>query len=228
MGKKTPIRLHLKKIIDSLRQGKKTYSELKKLGIPEKSLDRALKEHLQYWGLAEKKDNYWIWHENFRVFNSEGELERAVKHSMDLLPAFEKIRNFRFNFQDPLYKAAKEHLKSYPETYQKLGKLEAIVNEKNKELIKKYSQSVIDTYYIDDPFGIIPFMLKWPASDPETAATKAKVMKDLKSFLEPYFEIYREFSGELSLLELKINMGTPLEGWCDLCPKIEIKNVGGK
>ena len=232
MVKKTPIRVHLKKIIDALREGKKTWSELANLGIPEKSLQRALKENLQYWGLAEKKDNYWIWYDNLRVFNSDQEFKVAIEHSKKLLPAFDRIKEFRFNFEDSLYLAAKEHLRSYPEIYQKLEKLEAVVNPKNKALIQKHSQSVMDRYKIDDPFVIFSFIVKWNPANSEDTTQRDRLLNELKphleSLLKPYFDIYREFSGDISLLELKIKMGTPLEGRCFLCPKVKIVNKGVK
>jgi len=41
MVRKQPIRIYIKKVIEALREGPKTWTELK-LGIPEKTLQRIL------------------------------------------------------------------------------------------------------------------------------------------------------------------------------------------
>lgn len=87
MVKRLPIRVRMKKVIDALREGKKTWSQLENLGVPEKTLHRILKDHLEYWELALKEGEYWTWYEHSRVFNSRQELDLFADHSRKLLPA---------------------------------------------------------------------------------------------------------------------------------------------
>jgi hypothetical protein len=231
MLKRTPMRVHLKKVIDVLREGKKTWSELKKLGIPEKSLERALKENLEYWGLVEKKENYWIWYDKLRVFNSNQEYKVAIEHSQKLFPAFDEIRNFIFRLQDFLYIATREHLRSYPEIYQKLEKLEEVANQETEELIQRILQSINDPHKRFDrfkyhPLQLIPFFLTWSPENPIDIETRENLASELKPILEPYFDVFRSLSGDLSFLEFQVKMGQPLEGRCSLCPKIAIRTKG--
>lgn len=87
MVKRQPMAKRAKPVIDALREGKKTWTELRKLDVPEKTLNRILKEHLEFWGLAFKEGEYWTWYEYSRVFNSRQELDLFVYHSRKLLPA---------------------------------------------------------------------------------------------------------------------------------------------
>lgn len=231
MVKKTPIRFHLKKIIDELRGGKKTWTELCKLGIPESSLLTALKEYLQYWGLAEQKGKYWIWYDNLRVFKSDQEYKVFLEHSQKLLPVFDEIRNFVFNLKAPLYVSAREHLRSYLEIYRKLEKLEEVIIPKNEELLKKILQSIKDPNkrlerFKYHPFQLIPFFLLWNPEDPIDKETRDNLAAELKPILEPYLDIFPSLSGDLKRLEIKVKMGTPLEGHCSVCPDIRIEKIG--
>ena len=227
MVKKQPIRVRGKKVIDALREGKKSWSELRKLDIPEKTLQRILQDYLQYWGLVEKKEKYWVWYEYLRVFSSEGEYKAALEHSRKLLDTFDLMKMFCFDLEDPLFLSAKEHLRSYPEIYKNLEKLEEVTSQKNEELIQRISQSINDPrkrldQYKYHPFQIIPFLLTWNPS-PDDVETRDNLVAALKPDFEDCFQTYREFSGDVSLLKLKVEMGTPLEGKCFSCPKIKIK-----
>jgi len=55
-----------------------------KLGVPEKTLDRILKDYLEYLGLAQKDGVYWVWYENKKVFQSKHDYDIALKHSRRL------------------------------------------------------------------------------------------------------------------------------------------------
>jgi len=81
MAKKLPIRVRMKTVIQALKEGNKTYTELLKLGVPEKTLDRILKDYLEYFGLAWKDGVYWVWYENKKVFQSKHDYDIALKHS---------------------------------------------------------------------------------------------------------------------------------------------------
>lgn len=225
MVKKLSIRFRIKPVIDALREGKKTWSELKELKptIPDKTLDRILKEYLQYWGLVRKKDGFWIWYENLRVFNSSHEFKLAIEHSKKMGSAFDNMLLCYFDAEDNLFNSAKEHLRTgYPEINQKLTELSELKNEKNKELLLKYSQKITNLHegcpnYEYHPFQLVDYLLSWNPK-PENLKMKNEMLKELK----PLPDIYQSFSEDISLLELKIKNGTPLEGSCFLCPKIEI------
>jgi len=86
MVKGLSIGLRGKPVIEALREGKKTWTELRKLDVPEKTLSRILKECLEYWGLVVKEGEYWTWYEHSRIFNSRQELDLFADHSKKLLP----------------------------------------------------------------------------------------------------------------------------------------------
>lgn len=224
MGKKTPIRFHLKKIIDSLRQGKKTYSELKKLGIPEKSLDRALIEYLQYWGLAENIDGYWTWYEFSRVFTPHN-FDLAMKHSERLLFQFQTlVHHPDKNSQDLEYVAMKEHLKSYPEIYSKLEEYEKAFTKMNRKLMQ--NREVLSKFYNRplDPFAFIEDYNKFKPTTPE----EEKLKDELKKEFDEFWEDYRPLKEKLYSLELSIKHWEPLEGKCSLCREVKIMEEGDK
>lgn len=205
----------MKPVIDALIEGKKTWSDLKALRvqkgeIPDKTLARLL-EDLEYWGLAkkDKESHYWIWYE--RIFRSDQEYVLAIEHSRKLVPALKNMIDVSFKFRDPLYSAAKEHLKSYPEIYRPLGKFEKVFNEENKELLQKYNPELAGS----DPFMLISIIPRLESRNPIETRT-------LLDKLKPFLDLYREFSGRICELQLKIEMGEPLEGMCHLCPRVQI------
>ena len=233
MDKTLPMKETMKPVIDALMKGQKTWSDLKTLRvqnreIADKTLDRLLKT-LNYWGLAEKdkERGYWVWCENSQVFDSDKKYNLAIEHSRKLLSALDEMKNFYFNLEDPLFLSAKEHLRSYPEVYKNLEKLEKLISPKNKELIQRISQSISDPHkrleqYMYHPFQLIHFLLAWKPS-PDEVETRDNLLAALKPDFEDSFPIIREFSGDISLLKFKVEMGTPLEGKCFSCPKIKIK-----
>lgn len=126
MEKKLSIRESMKPVVDALRDGKKSWSDLKQLkvqkrDIPEKTLDRIL-DYLQYWQLVKKEGVYWVWYEHSRIFNSTDEFNLYLDHSRKLIPALKSIIGITPEEEHPLESYADEHLRSYPEVYQKLTK----------------------------------------------------------------------------------------------------------
>jgi len=146
----------MRKVIDALREGKKTWSQLQKLDVPEKTLHRILKDHLEYWGLARKEDGHWVWYEQSKVFSSRYEYDLAIDHSRKLLPAFKNMLEVGVLVRHPLYSAAKGHLRSYPETYEKLEKFEDVFNERIRELLQKHGHRIRtpDRFMILDPVKV--------------------------------------------------------------------------
>jgi hypothetical protein len=224
--KYTKVHFFIKPVIDALRKGAKTWSELKELKpeISDSTLEKVLKEHLQYWELAKEIDGQWYWYEYSRVFSSEQEYKIAVEHSRVLLSVFDDIVSISFDSQIPLFRAVVEHLETgYPQIYEKLVKFLNLMNEKNEELLRKYSQEIknLQMGYVDyeyHPFQLLQFLFCWKPK-PENLEMKNEML----SVLKPLFEVYRSLSGELSLLKLKIENGTPLEGRCFLCPKVKVQ-----
>jgi hypothetical protein len=222
MVKKLSIRHRMKPVIDALKEGKKTWSDLRKLDIPEKTLARILKDYLEYFGLVRKEGNFWVWQENARVvFSSKDEYDLALEHSKKVFPPFKQMLQYSAHYKDPtVYLAVREHLKSYPEIIRRLKKFEkafAGLNEKlvqNKEMLAQHRVNA----ELGGPFRFSAFYDEWNPATSKESELKDKLGKELKSFLD----IYRPLAGDISLLELKIEMGQPLEGACSLCPKVKI------
>jgi hypothetical protein len=87
---KLPIRVRMKPVIEALKEGDKTFSELLRLDVPEKTLARILKDHLEYWGLAYKEGRKWIWYDKKRIFQSRHDYDVAVEHSKNLITSIKK------------------------------------------------------------------------------------------------------------------------------------------
>lgn len=226
MNKKLSMKETMKPIIGALKEGKKAWSDLKvlkaqKAEIPDKTLDRLLK-NLEYWGLAKKESDYWVWYENARVFNSKGEYDLAIEHSRNLVPALKNMINVFSKYRDSLYSYAREHLKAYPKIDRPLEEFEKIFNEQNEKLLQKYAEPVMQRLSTNDPFMVIPFIFTGTPRDLENLKIDNKLMSKLKPIFERYSKNYRQFSEGLSLLTVKIDQGTPLDGTCPICPKVEI------
>ena len=245
MLKKQPIRFRIKTVIEALREGKKKWSDLVSLGIPEKTLSRVLNDYLIFWGLVKKEGEYYVWHENLRVFKSFREYKLAIRHSRQLIPALKSILDIKLE-KNPLYLAAKEHLQSgYPEIYAKLEKFESEFTERIRYLLVKHGDKIkvggrdfmllipevkkkkgflgklgfndVEFKKVD-----IPFLIEGRKKEEEKELLELRdFLSDTKAFNER-FEVYRDLAGDISLLILKIEMGEPLEGKCSLCPKVRI------
>jgi hypothetical protein len=94
MVKKLSIRHWIGPVINSLREGPKQWSDLmqtihkqsdgKTVKISVGTLDRILKDYLEYWGLVQKKEDCWIWYEYKDEF-SAAEHQLRLEHSKHLL-----------------------------------------------------------------------------------------------------------------------------------------------
>jgi hypothetical protein len=83
---------NIKKVIIELKKGPKTWTDLMKLKIPRKSLERILKDYLQYWGLATKNsEGKWAWFEHTKVFKGKDEYEMFLEHSRNLIPGIKDL-----------------------------------------------------------------------------------------------------------------------------------------
>lgn len=231
MIKKLPIKETMKPVIEALREGKKSWGDLKELKvqnreIPDKTLDRLLK-NLDYWGLAEKEGDFWVWYEYSRVFTPHN-FDLAMKHSKRLLFQFQTlVHHPDKNSQDLEYVAMKEHLKFYhdTDTYLKLEKYEkAFIEIKkkinaNKEMLSKFFPNL-------NPFRIIEdYDKSFKATTPDEEKLKDELEKELDKF---YWETYSPLKRDLGSLETKIAHRNPLEGKCSLCREVKIMEEGGK
>jgi len=246
----------MKPVIDALVEGKKKWSDLKglkveKREIPDKTLDRLL-ENLEYWGLVNKEDDYWVWYE-YSLVLSPHNYQLAIEHSRKLLPALQSVTEIMVLERQELYSYVKEHLKSYPEIYQKLERFEHAFDERTRFLLEKHGNKIKDSsqFMIIDPVKVkgkgflgkfvgetkwkrreVPWTIDYGHAEmTQEEFEKSEDYKEiieLRDFLEDTekfskrFEIYGELAGDLAVLCRKIDMGQPLEGRCLLCPKVKI------
>jgi hypothetical protein len=254
MVKKLPIRVRMKEVIKSLMDGKKTWTDLKNLKVPEKTLDRILKDYLIYWGLVRKEDEYYVWYDQAKVFQSRDDYDLAIKHSRKLIPTLRSMLNASEVYEPQLLSASEEHLKSYPEIYQKHVKFDELFNQKIRKLFSKYRDRIKlpgRDFMILDPITIkkegflgrlgatetkfkkrdVPYMIDWKGNLTEEQIKEIKELQailDNKASIHKEFQLFRELAGDLSVLVLKTEMGTPLEGRCSLCPNVKILEKGVK
>lgn len=246
MVKRVTIKERIKPVIDALREGKKSQSELVKLGIPKRTLNKILKEYLQYWGLVRKEGNYWIWYENLRVFSSSQEYDLAIEHSRKLIPAIKNMLEVAIISRHPLHFAAVEHLKSgYPDIYQRHEKLEQLFNERVRELLQKHRSKIktpnrfmLMHFEKSKGFGklfdkqeLVEGDVPYFIDESELSEAEKKEVKELKSWLDESrafdkrFAVYYYFSADIAQLSFKVDMGKPIEGVCSICPKVRISRV---
>jgi hypothetical protein len=265
MVKKLPIREWMKPVVNALMEGKKTWSDLKEIKIkklseekerkiPDKTLDRILKEYLVYWGLVRKEDDYWVWYEQSRIFQSTADYDLAIEHSRKLIPTLRSMLNASEVYEPLLLSAAEEHLKSYPEIYQKHMEFDELFNQKLRKLFSKYRDRIKlpgRDFIILDPVTIkkegflgkleatetkfkkrdVPYMIDWKGNLTEEQIKEIKELQailDDKASIHKEFQLFRELAGDLSVLVLRTEMGTPLEGRCSLCPNVKILEKGVK
>ena len=252
MGKGLSKKENMKKVIDSLREGKKTWSDLKKLEIPDKTLERILKENLEYFGLAKKEEGYWVWYEYSMTFNSKAEYDLEIEHSRKLIPALKSLSEINVEARNSLHDLAKEHLRFYPKIFVKLEKFEEVFNKRVRYLLENHEKKIVgpESMMILDPIKVkgkgplgklfsktkfkkrdSSFTIQMDSSEmkfEELEKTEEyKEVKELRDFLEgntkfhDRFELFKELTGDLELLSLKIDWGQPLEGKCKHCPNIK-------
>jgi hypothetical protein len=156
----------MKKVIEALREGKKTWNELanlkiklsdiKERRIPEKTLTRILKDYLEYLGLAWKDDEgYWNWFENIRTCETEHDYILAINHSKNLIDSldhsvmvaslipetFEKWKEMPTHPKQreisSLRDASEEHLKTgYPSLYAEIVEFRNLRREKERVTVE--------------------------------------------------------------------------------------------
>jgi len=247
MGKRLPIRVHMKKVIDSLREGNKTWSDLKKLGIPDKTLQRILKKNLEYFGLANKEEGYWVWSEHSMVFDSTEEYKMAVEHSKRLIPSLRGLYKLDVKSLNELHDCAKEHLRNYPEIFEKFEKFEKVFNKRIRYLLEKHGSKIRGPNFLTilDPIKVkrkgtfrffsqtkykrrdVPFSIRMEHPDMNYEEFKKteefKEVMELRDFLEANgnftkrFDDYKDLAGKIESLCLKIEWNNPLKGVCSLC-----------
>ena len=218
---------HMKLVVEALRKGKQSWSELKKLGsgIPEKSLERVLKDYLEPCGLVRNEGDGWTWFENARVFTSKEEYDLAIHHSKELLPVFSGRLQCSSAYQNltaaysALYSAAVEHLKSYPDTYRKWKEYDETQSKMRSKVLE--NRKVLPNSFDPDqitPLNAANVCRNWAPTHKSETKLKDEIEKEAKSFEESY----KKLAGDISFLTLKVEHGQPLEGTCGLCPKVKI------
>ena len=84
-------------IINTIRKKPSEWKDLRKLGIPEKTLQRYIREYLGDKGvdLVEKKGRFWVWrgYEYPKEYTPE-EYTAAIGHAQDLLPGFDALLEY--------------------------------------------------------------------------------------------------------------------------------------
>lgn len=90
-------RTKIKDVVDALKKRNLSWSELKEItNIPDKSLERILKDYLSFWGLIrkvkdEKDREKWAWIENVKVYRTVREFDLDLNHSKKIVPAIDAI-----------------------------------------------------------------------------------------------------------------------------------------
>ena len=125
----------IRMVINAVREKPMSWTELIRLGIPEKSLNRVLVEYLSYWGLVEKDSStgLWTWFQHASAFRGIHDYNVALDHSKELLKGFhfifmalgwpgflrEKPPGIKGEEIFLLKKAAEDHLRTgYPDVFQ--------------------------------------------------------------------------------------------------------------
>jgi len=165
-----------------------------------------------------------------KIFASKADYEAALKHSKDLVLGLEAIlaedprwfpqeAGWAFQVRTEgigLKQFAEEHLrKSYRSIYQKV--------EAYREMKEKYKLILMQKGYSE---GVINFVLYGTQSIPQMReqpwSRSEKPPKELEEIMDQRFSAYVEVRREIRLLEHKVGNGEPLDGSCQLCPKVRI------
>jgi len=162
----------IKRVIDALREKSMQWNELKQLTyqendinktIPDKTLERILKDYLSFWGLVEKvKDEEgiwrWSWFEHIRTYHSKSKhvYELSLYHSKKLVPAMKILLSTKgglwgLSEENKKYvkfcRFVEEHLKTgYSPTYGKLTKYRDLIHmldEKEKAFEKRLKKRIL-------------------------------------------------------------------------------------
>jgi len=218
----------IKMVLDALRIRPMRWKELVSLGIPEKSLERVLKDYLRYWGLVEKNDEeYWVLREHTITFKNREEYELVLKHSRTLALGLENILSewgdLWFFDKDGSETAKELWIKDVG--HQRLRKW---IETTNKE---SFMESAIDKGTFLHFIWVYNYvyregkLLRSLAEDhlrtgyPDFYEKLLKYRKIRKKKQQHYIML----SNEIRVLELGIKMGVPLKGFCKMCPKIKFE-----
>ncbi|MGF3521895.1 MAG: hypothetical protein ACQXXJ_02215 [Candidatus Bathyarchaeia archaeon] len=129
--KKTPVRVHLKKVVDALKTKPMSYSELKQLGIPEKTLSRVLRDYLEPMELVEKTEaGLWVWRQTQVTAKTEADFKALLRHSKKLTITSADFQ--RFDCMNPELAVS---MLAFPEAFTLDGE-EAILNSCFKQHLK--------------------------------------------------------------------------------------------
>ena len=231
----------IRKIIDALRSGPKSYSQLADTTkISQSSLTNYLKP-LSAWGLATKDENdLWVWKEYYRTYRSEAEFNSAISHSKIILPGLEGILarlgvvSFRKQVIDQRstrleneIRLAMEHLRTgYPNLHQRINELW----EMYAELAGRVPSPIMKFNYplrIDESAGLFDdlgdFLIK---TDVWYYICKL-VDKDMIANIDEYHRrrdaYIRDIVADIALIIEHVERESePLRGVCELCPNIRI------
>ena len=238
----------IKIVIEALRNKPMKWSELlEQTKIPEKSLHRILTEYLSFWGLVKKDElGRWSWYDNIRTYKSERDYELALNHSKMLIPglrailaedmdlylhlgssAYVELHKHDEEESELLKSFAEEHLRTgYSEIYEDLVKFRE--NMEQVELIEMEIEKEIKKIREEKPylFPALPARLINVVSmhgyEEYLKLMPQKIVEKAKNIQEKRFESYRKMIENIFFIEMKIKMGDPLKGRCDLCPRIRI------
>jgi hypothetical protein len=224
MVKKLPIRVRMKPVIQALREGNKTYSELSGLGVPEKTLDRILKDYLEYLGLAEKKGRYWVWYEHKRVFQSKHDYSIALEHSRKLTLSTDD--NLRLDQSNPYLaldllvynkdindQCLLQHIKTgYYELFSLLQKYRKMMDDKgfSKE---SHFPKILSSYFdsVDSSMELFSAAISLQDKDKREGHIEDEKLKEL-------LDLRDLLVGKIYAIVYAVNHGEPLLGYCDFCP----------
>lgn len=233
---------NIKKVINALREKSMKWSELKvELGIPERKLSRIL-EYLQDCGLAKKhkedgRFGRWSWYEYIKTYDTKEDYEIALKHSEELFLGLDAILAEEINLYlllphpiadvkgrsivtegNKLKPFVEEHLKTeYPTIYKKLIEFREALSE-----LKKLKEN----YDLKDMFSHFKI---YREDFPEHLSARFKspredTPKPIKQLRKQRLESFRELADYFLGIKLKVKMGEPLKGSCQLCPKVHIES----
>jgi len=228
MVKKQPIRHRIKAVIEALKEGKKTWSELVNLGIPEKTLERVLKDYLIYWGLVRKEGDYYVWHEYVRTFQTPREYEVFLRHSKQIVPELFVLISSKFSVSKNHYYNAREHLRTgYPEIYEKLLKIEAFFGKRLEKKEQRDKNLRMESFRVFDEHYLAQKAFRgdvtWIYDVHKAIHTSYDVLYDIV-INEDMINLSTALSRDLLFIASKVINGEPLKGKCPLCPNIKVLN----
>lgn len=233
--KKTPIRYNIKKVINALRNGKKKYSELAELGIPEKTLTRILINHLDFWGLAHKDDNgFWVWYEYTQVL-SPYQHKKKIEHSKKLIQRLDTspylmidLLAFASEKEDFEVFNLLQHIKTaYKETYSLIENYKKKMIATGLDHYVGYPKPILSHEFPSPTFeGHMPVKVSARLEIPniETLMAEQTQKEEMQKWdndpkIKDLTNLRDVLVGKLIFLKYQVKHGKPLDGVCNLCPQ---------